>query len=574
MKVKEKIQKAIQEALKQIGIETSEISLEFPEDFSHGDFSTNIALIEAKKVGKNPKELAEEIKNYLVARPLSEIEKIEVAGPGFINFTLSKEFFAGEVREILDKSNSYGKNSKLNNQKTIVEYTDPNPFKEFHIGHLMSNTIGETVSRLMEWNGADVVRACYQGDVGLHVAKAVFGIQDFSPEMPDEKESLKDKASFLGKSYAHGASAYEDDEATKKEIQEINKKIFNRSDEKINSLYDWGRKVSLDYFEEIYKKLGTKFDYYFFESETGKFGKKIVEENVGRIFEKGDGGAIVFKGENFNSKLHTRVFINSEGLPTYEAKELGLAKIKYEKYPYEKSVVVTGNEVNDYFKVLLCALEQIYPDLAQKTVHKSHGMLRLPSGKMSSRTGNVITAEGLINQVEELVLEKIADRNFNEKSKQTILEEVAIGAIKYSILRQSVGKDIVFDFEKSLSFEGDSGPYLQYAHTRAGAVLEKSKQEGLAINTTPLEDWNITNLERLLVRFPAVVERAGNEYAPQHLVTYLTELASIFNSWYAESKIVDKENKASSYRLALASAFKAVMKNGLTILGIKTPEKM
>ncbi|MFM2357595.1 MAG: hypothetical protein RJA61_332 [Candidatus Parcubacteria bacterium] len=571
MNIKEKLQQVIKQALQKLGIESAGISLEFPETLLHGDFSTNIALIEAKKLGKNPKELAEEIKSHLETGSLSEVEKVEIAGPGFINFTLKKEFFAEEIKNILKLDIDYGRSKKLKGQKTIVEYTDPNPFKEFHIGHLMSNTIGETLSRIIEWNGAEVRRACYQGDVGLHVAKALWGIE----RIKDTKEKNKtEEVKFLGEAYAYGSDQYEQSDDVKKEIQEINKKVFDRTDEKINTLYDWGRKVSLECFEGIYAKLGTKFDFYFFESETGKFGKKVVEENVGKVFEKGDKGAVVFKGENFDSKLHTRVFINSEGLPTYEAKELGLAKTKFETYPYERSVVITGNEVNDYFKVLLCALKQIFPDLAEKTVHKSHGMLRLPSGKMSSRKGNVITGEDLISQVEDLVKEKIADRDLDEDIKKEIAEQVAVGAIKYSILRQSIGRNIIFDFEKSLSFEGDSGPYLQYAHTRANAVLLKAKDVGMAVKTDVPTEWNTSVLERMLSRFSDVVERAGEEYAPQYIVTYLTELASVFNAWYAQEKIVDESNPASPYKLALTSAFKVVMKNGLTILGIKTPERM
>jgi len=568
MQIKEQIQKAAQEVLQKLGIENTEVFLEFPEDLSHGDFSTNIALVEAKKIGKNPKELAEEIKKELEKSLPKEIEGVSVAGPGFINFTLSKYFFVEEIGEVLKKGDSYGKGDKLKGQKTIVEYTDPNPFKEFHIGHLMSNTIGEAISRLVEWNGAEVKRACYQGDVGLHIAKAIWAIQkqDLMPE--------NIATEVLGTMYVVGNIAYEKDESVKLEIIEINKKIYNRSDEKINTIYLQGKEISLKYFEEIYKKLGTKFDFYFFESETGKFGKKLVEENIGKVFEKGEKGAVVFKAENFDPKLHTRVFINSEGLPTYEAKELGLAKTKFETYPYEKSIVITGNEVNDYFKVLLCALKQIYPDLGEKTLHKSHGMLRLPSGKMSSRTGNVITGESLITQVEDLVQVKIADRNFDENLKKDVSEKVAVGAIKYSILRQSIGRDIIFDFDKSLSFEGDSGPYLQYAHTRAQSILEKAKEENLYLGVELLSSWKTTNLERLLTRFPSIVERAGSEYAPQYVVTYLTELASVFNSWYAEGKIVDAENLATPYKLAITSAFKTVMKNGLTVLGIKLPERM
>ena len=274
----------------------------------------------------------------------------------------------------------------------------------------------------------------------------------------------------------------------------------------------------------------------------------------------GENGAVVFHGEKFDEHLHTRVFINSEGLPTYEAKELGLAKIKYEAYPYTKSVVVTGNEINDYFKVLLEAMKQIFPDLEKKTKHISHGMLRLTTGKMSSRTGDVITAESLIDEVKEKVKGD---------------EAVAIGAIKYMILRQSIGNDIIFDIEKSVSTEGDSGVYLQYSYARTNSLLEKAKVAGVSTwqVDTPMGVRKMHELEKLLYRFPEVVERSMKEYAPNYLTTYLTELAGSFSNLYAAEQIIS-DSPESPYLIAVTKAFNIVMKNGLTILGIPTPERM
>jgi len=571
MQIKEQIQKAAQEVLQKLGIENTEVFLEFPEDLSHGDFSTNIALVEAKKIGKNPKELAEEIKKELEKSLPKEIEGVSVAGPGFINFTLSKYFFVEEIGEVLKKGDSYGKGDKLKGQKISIEYTNTNVLKPLHIGHLMGNVIGESLSRIVEWQGAEIKRNTYQGDTGLHIAKAVWGLQKAGGKI---KADLNTQVGYIGKAYAHGSSAYEDDPQAQGEIKEINKNLFEGGNEDITDLYTWGRKVSLDHLEELYKKLGTKFDFYFFESEVSQDAVIIIKKFLEKkVFEESD-GAIVFKGENFDPKLHTRVFVTSQGIPTYEAKDIAHALRKYAVYEFNRAIIITANEQNDYFKVVLRALKEIDSSLSQKIEHMSHGMLNLASGKMSSRTGNVITGESLITQVEDLVQVKIADRNFDENLKKDVSEKVAVGAIKYSILRQSIGRDIIFDFDKSLSFEGDSGPYLQYAHTRAQSILEKAKEENLYLGVELLSSWKTTNLERLLTRFPAIVERAGSEYAPQYVVTYLTELASVFNSWYAEGKIVDAENLATPYKLAITSAFKTVMKNGLTVLGIKLPERM
>ncbi|MDP2651278.1 MAG: arginine--tRNA ligase, partial [bacterium] len=498
--MKTAIENLIKLGLQELGVGEVKFVVEHPTNLSFGDYSTNAGIIS----GRN-----EELKEYLEKNQPAGVEKIELAGPGFINFYLSKDFFKNSIGEIISEGGNFGKNKNLKGEKVIVEHTDPNPFKEFHIGHLMPNVIGSTLARVFEWSGAEVKQVCYQGDVGLHIAKAVWGMQ---------------KGSSLLEAYAIGHRAFEEDGTAKQVIQELNKKIYERSDEEINKVYDQGKKDSLEYFDEIYKKLGAKFDYFFFESETGENGKGIVEDNIGKVFEESD-GAVVFRAEKLNPQLHTRVFLNSEGLPTYEAKELGLAPLKFEKYPYDISVVVTGSEINDYFRVVLEAMKQIFPDLAAKTKHLSHGMLRLPTGKMSSRTGDVITAEELIEEVKEKVKGD---------------EQVAIGAIKYMILRQAIGNDIIFDIEKSVSTEGDSGVYLQYTHARSCSILGKAKIQGGTLYDIqgPTLERETHEIEKLLYRFPEIVELSLDEYAPHRITTYLTELAGSFNNFYAHEQVI------------------------------------
>ncbi len=540
---------------------STEVLVEMPKEKSHGDYSTNIALALSKKLGKNPIEIANEIVaeiNKSLIRANKGIKRVEVAPPGFINFYLSKEIFTNNLKEIL-KNKDFGKNGNLKNKKVIIEYTDPNILKEFHIGHLMSNTIGESVARIFEFQGAKIKRANYQGDVGLHVAKAIWG-------------RLKESNLAWQDSYALGSKQYEENELAKAEIVVLNKKVFEKSDKAINELYDQGRKESLAYFEKIYKKLGTKFDRLFFESEVAGIGKEIVEDGLKKgVFEKGEKGAIIFKGEKFG--FHTRVFINSEGLPTYEAKDLALPELKYKYFKYDRSIIITASEQNAYFDVMLTALKQINPQLAEKTKHIGHGMMRLPEGKMSSRTGKVVTAEFLLNEVEKLVAEKIKGRDLSDKEKKEIIEKVAIGALKYSILKQSIGSDIVYDFEKSISFEGDSGPYLQYSYARAQSVLRKARAEKIKASLKNIPD-EITSLEKMMHQFPEIIEKAGKEYEPHFILLYLTELAREFNNYYAKNKIVDKTDEFSPYKVALAEAFSIIMKNGLWLVGISALEKM
>lgn len=547
--MKKILESLVERAFESLGMAAPEFVVEHPTDVALGDYSTNAALVGAKSLGKNPKELADELIKYFRENKPEDVERVDVAGPGFINFYLKKEFFVKSIKEIIEKDGNFGRNEDLQGEKTIVEYTDPNPFKEFHIGHLMSNTIGEALSRIIEWNGAEVKRACYQGDVGVHVAQAIWALNKGEKEDP----------------YAVGAKAYNESEEAKGEIVEINKKLYSKEDIELNKLYEAGKQASLEKFSKMYERLGTNFDFFFFESETAPVGKALVDENTGTIFEISE-GAVVFKGEKYDPKLHTRVFINKDGLPTYEAKELGLAKAKFDKYPYERSIVVTANEVDEYFRVLLAAMKQVLPDLADTTDHISHGMMRLPTGKMSSRTGDVITGDEMLENISKAIAAQ-------GKEPQ---DAIAVAGLKYQILKQSPGNDIIYDEKQAVSTEGDSGPYLQYTYVRAKSVIEKNPIKNDFKN---LDNANVGEdvhfLEKLLYRFPEVVERAGEDFAPQYIVTYLIELASAFNNFYAHNQIINVDDVATSnYRLALTNSVATVLKNGLTVLGIPLVEKM
>ena len=568
--MKKKILDALANAGKTLGIDADTFKLDYPENPDHGDFSTNMAMVNAKKLGMSPRALAEKIIEEFKKNMPDEVGSVEIAGAGFINFKLKDQIFAEKIVEIASGDGKYGWGTADRGKKIMVEYTDPNPFKVFHIGHLMSNAIGESLSRLIQAQGADVKRANWQGDVGPHVAKAVWGaLQIKQYDKGTIKQSETDKAAFWGQAYAGGAEAYGNDLKAKKEIDEINKKIYERSDPAINDLYDKGRAESLAAFESIYKRLDTKFDNYFFEGTEGRNGEAIVRESLKKgIFEESE-GAIVFKGEKYG--LHTRVFITSKGLPTYETKELGLNAEKFKLYPdLSQSIIVTANEQSDYFKVLLKVFSLIMPQIASKTRHIAHGVMRFASGKMSSRTGNVVSAESLIDDIKKLVVGKIADRKFSQKEADEISDTIAIGAIKYSILRSSPGSDIIFDSAASISFEGDSGPYLQYAAVRANSILEKSSLQS-QVSKFPEE---VGLLEKLLTRFPYMVARARNEYATQVIAGYLTQLAAAFNSFYASQTIIDEKDPLSPYRVSLTQAFKTTMTNGLWLLGIKVPKKM
>ena len=579
MNIRDHIISIIETALLKEAVPTGMVSVKVDRSSrpEMGDYATNVAFLLGRELGattKKPIDLARalqaRIEEEIKKKKDSYIERVEAVEPGYINFFLTKKFFTETIASILSQPAQYGKNTRLWNQRIIIEYTDPNAFKPLHIGHVMSNAIGESLSRIFEYHDAKVTRATYGSDIGLNVAMAVWGLKAMEAELPRDA-SEKIQSEFLGRAYLLGAKTYEEDEAVKKEVQEMNKKLFARSDEGLNALYDWGKRVSVAHFAWIYKKLGSHFDYQWFESEIAEEGKAIIEKHQAEgVFQKSE-GAIIFSGETYG--LHNRVFITSQGLPTYEAKELALNARKFTILDFDSSIVITGNEQNDYFKVIMKVLECIAPASAKKTFHIGHGMMRLSSGKMSSRKGNVVTGESLIVGVEEMVLRKMKDQPFTGVEKNEIAEIVAVGAIKYSVLRQAIGRDSLFDSEAALSFEGDSGPYLQYTAVRANAILSKAKEAKIKAKAKT-DGMAVLPIERLLSAFPEVVERAGEGHAPQLIATYLIELAGEFNRFYAKTKIVDKKDSDSPYKVALAESLYWTVKNGLWLLGIKVPAKM
>lgn len=561
--MKATIHNALVTALLKVGVTRQDFIVERPADVNHGDYASNVALVAAKELRLAPREVASKLADVLT-ETIPDVASIDIAGPGFLNFTLKRSYFSDVIEHVTTTGNDWGKNTTWSGKKVVVEYTDPNPFKEFHVGHLFTNMVGESIARLFVMNGATVKRVNYQGDVGLHVAHALYGMSQLG---------LLSSSSFtareLGKAYALGATAYKNDAAAALVIRNINKRIYDRTDLSINELYDAGRAISLSYFETIYQQIGTKFDEYFFESEAGPLGKELVLSNP-HIFPLSE-GARIFKGEEHG--LHTRVFINKEGLPTYEAKELALAKLKEDRLgSYDHSVISTSNEVTAYFKVLQCALSFVYPDLAAKTEHVGHGTVRLSSGKMSSRTGEVIRAVDFIEDVAQAALTKMATGGVTEPN-ESLAHEIAIGAIKYATLHGNVSQDSVFDRDRALSFEGDSGPYLQYTYARIQSILRKA--DTFTIAQMPYSvPTRLYQVERLLPFFPEVIATSLNERSPHKVVHYLTELAGSFNSFYAQEKIADPSDAHAPYKLTLAKVVAQTLKNGLWVLGITAPERM
>lgn len=558
----------------------NEIEVDIPKDLKFGDYTTNIALILAKKQlisgEKTPAEIGNIIKKEIEDKKNDYIEKVEVAAQGFVNFYISKRELSRQIEYLLKPPEKISKTG----QTALVEYTDANPFKEIHIGHLYSNIVGESISRMLEFQGLEVKRISYQGDIGLHVAKAIYGmIKKLSGAKSAsgglkvaleelEKDNLEARMKFLGEAYAIGSRDFEENAEAKSEIVELNKKIYSR-DPEIWELYEKGREWSLEKFDKIYERLGTKFDKLYFESEVADEGAQIVKNHIkDGIFTQSE-GAIIFDAEPHG--LHKRVFVNSLGLPTYEAKELGLALRKAKDFSFDLSIIVTAKEVADYFKVLFKAISLIEPQIASKMKHVGHGFVKLKEGKMSSRSGNVITAEWLLSEVVDRV-----KREFSDMDPEAC-EKVGVGAVKYSLLKSGIGRDVIFDIEESISLEGNSGPYLQYTNVRCLSVLKKFASNATAASKkiNSFDPGNLSSEEdRLLRKIVKFNDRFffTDDFSQHLLCTYLYELASDFNLFYQKCPIIGSKNE--EFRLVLTKATSEVLSRGLYLLGIETPEKM
>lgn len=527
-------------------------------DVQFGDFATNVALQLAGLTQKNPREIA--------ATLAIEIEKIpavaqaSVAGPGFINMTVTTAALITMVEADISTRNT--------GKRVLLEYSCPNAFKELHTGHLYQTIAGDSIGRILEATGISVFRANFGGDVGLHVAKCLYGIlQDIGGEDQFEKLGAiepSNRPQWLSAQYVKGAAAYETDEPTKTQIASINSRVYavqaeQDHDSGLAKVYWECRDWSYDYFKQFYRDIDVKpFDKFYPESLTTEPGLAIVRANTPGTFQESE-GAIVFKGEAVG--LHTSVFITSKGLPTYQTKDLGVIFVETKDFSYDQRVIMTGNDQTEYMRVVFAALADFDPELAALQLHHPNGTVKFSTGqKMSSRLGNVTRA------VEVLEVVSAAVEADTEQTKR----DISLGAIKYSFLKHRIGGDIAFDLNESVRLEGNSGPYLQYAYTRAMSILTKAGYD----TTDSIDD--VTGDERLLLQklaeYAEVVTKSADELLPHLICTYLYELAQTFNRFYENNRVIGDDRQA--LRLALVKSYADKLKSGLGLLGIATPASM
>jgi arginyl-tRNA synthetase len=526
-----------------------------------GDYSSNIALQLAGRLQQSPRDIAQQIAQALSG--VEEVSSVEIAGPGFINIRLS-DIKLWQLASA--KMNQDGAGTTC-----VLEYSCPNAFKELHTGHLYQTIFGDILARLLERTGTTVQRTSFGGDVGLHVAKCLWAMKQ---ELGDSDTSAVnaiaihpfERAAWISKMYVIGASAYEARPDVKAEIDQLNVTIYgfhSSSDHEsdLAKLYWTTRQWSFDYFDAFYDMIRVDHMRYYPESETAATGMEVVGQQLAAGTLKESDGAVVFEGDE-QKHLHTRVFVTSKGLPTYETKDIGVIWREKDDYDFDSRILVTGNDQTEYMRVVFAAAEIFRPELIGTMTHLTNGTVRFGDGsKMSSRLGNVSRAADVIAVVRDKVRELVTD--------EAQVESVTLGAIKYVFAKYRIGGDISFDVDETVSLNGNSGPYLQYAHARARSIIAKA-------TATPTDEGELDTAERRLLRklgeYAEVLDRSAQELTTHHICNYLYELAQEFNRFYEKARIIGDEREA--LRLLLVQRYANVLSDGLALLGIDAPQRL
>lgn len=520
-------------------------------DSQFGDYATNIAMQLAKSLGKSPREIAEQIASRL--RETGDFSDVTVAGPGFINLHLSDSVLLSLLKN--------APLSRRTDEKVVIETNNPNPFKAMHIGHAFNAILADTVANLLQADGADVHRVSYHGDVGAHVGKSMWSLLRYTGGDVSRLHAIPahERNTFMSRMYAEGAAAYKDSEEAKAEIEALAQQSFILDDPAYKAIYETCKQWSFEDIDRIVARLGNMpIEKRYLESEADSLGVKTVRQHVGDVFVESE-GALVFPGRQYGS--FDNAFVTSRGRGLYGARDLGLMQLKHDDYRADKSYIVTAEEQRDYFRGVIKAAELCLPDLTNVTVNISTGTVKLTTGKMSSRTGEVIEINWLFDKIGEAILERGGEAT----------DDIIAGALRYQFLKVRIGSDVVFDVNEAVSLHGNSGSYLQYAHARARSILEKSHHELIPMDSLALETSE-RSLVRKLTEYSDTVTVAQSELLPHQICTYLYELAQEFNRFYEKNKVIGSDREQE--RVTLVAIYAQTLGSGLGLLGIHAPEKM
>ena len=540
--------------------------LAVPPDDKLGDYA-----FPCFQLGKNPKEEAEKLKARVKLPGF--ISKVEVSGP-YLNFFLDHSILAEKVLSAIYKeAKNYGK-KKIKTKRIVIEYCGPNTNKPLHLGHLRNLSLGNSVCRILEFVGHEVHPVNIINDRGIHISQSMLAYQKWGKNQnPDKKGDH-----FVGDYYVLFSQRAKENESLAKEAQQLLVKWENKDKEVIN-LWKKMNLWVLDGFKETYARFGVSFEKEYFESAYYDLAKEIVFEGLkSGVFKRDEAGAIYAPLEKYG--IPDKIVLREDNTSIYMTQDIYLAKIRFRDFKFDQMIYIVASEQKLHFQQLFKILELLGYNFSDKLYHLSYGLVNLPSGRMKSREGTVIDADDIMDEVEGLAAIEIKERHErlaeSEVSKRA--KSISLAAIKFLMLKNDSVKDIVFNPKESMSFEGETGPYLQYTHARASSILRKAKEENYSvsqhINFSAFNEESEIKLLKLLLHFPEIVEKAAVTHKPHHLAQYLLSLSQSFNEFYHQLPVISEDSTVMKARLLLVDGVKQTLANGLNLLGIDALEEM
>ncbi|OGZ26932.1 MAG: arginine--tRNA ligase [Candidatus Nealsonbacteria bacterium RIFOXYB1_FULL_40_15] len=557
--IEEKIKNFLNKAVKELRIEPFDFSIEISKEKDYGDYSSNIAMILAKKENKNPLEIASIIKEKIKDKIF---EKVEVAGPGFINFFLSDEYLGEELKKVLKEKKEYGCLKRKKKETVIVDYSGVNIAKPFGIGHLRSTVIGQAIYNMYKCLGYKVLGDNHIGDWGTQFGKLIYAIKEWGDKKIQDY-SVKDLVSLYIK-------FHEESEKHPEMINEARQwfERLEKGDKEARRIWKECVKTSLKEFDRVYSMLGINIDMTLGESFYEPMLKDVVEEALEKGVVQKSQGALIIPLKT----LPPLMILKSDGSTLYSTRDLAAIRHRVKKFKPSLIIYEVGSEQSLHFKQVFESAELLGWIKKEKLVHVPHGLIRLKTGKMSTRKGEIIFLQDVLEEAVRRAEEIIERKNPDLKEKKKIAKIIGIGAVKYNDLSSHPSTDIIFDWDKILNLEGNSGPYLQYACLRAKKILKKSKTK-LVLKKIEFTKKEEKNLARKIQQYPFVLEKAAESFSPNLISNYLFDLSKEFNSFYENIPVLKaEENK--SLRLSLVYSASLILEKGLEILGIEVPEEI
>ena len=570
------------------------------------EFEGNLTLVVfpfLKLSRLKPEDTAQQLGDYL-AQHCKVVQSFNVV-KGFLNLTIAPAAWISLLNRI-DSEPRFGEKA-VNEQSPLVmiEYSSPNTNKPLHLGHVRNNLLGWSLAQIMEANGNRVVKTNIVNDRGIHICKSMLAWKKWGNGATPESTGKKgdhligdyyvafdqhyraELAELTAKFKAEGMTDEEAEKRAKEEsplMKEAHDMLvrWEQGDEEVRALWKKMNDWVYQGFDETYKAMGVGFDKIYYESETYLEGKAKVEEGLakGLFFRKPDGSVWA---DLSNEGLDQKLLLRADGTSVYMTQDIGTADLRFKDYPIDKMIYVVGNEQNYHFQVLSILLDRLGFKWGKELVHFSYGMVELPNGKMKSREGTVVDADDLMEEMVSAArrtseeLGKFADMTENERNE--IARIVGMGALKYFILKVDARKNMLFNPEESIDFNGNTGPFIQYTYARIRSIMRKAEAEGIVLpsvlpDTLPLNEKEVQLIQKLN-SFEAVVEQAGKDYSPSGIANYCYELTKDFNQFYHDYSILNAESgEAKTLRLALAKNVAKTIKNGMQLLGIEVPERM